>query len=331
MCEVKLVREGFITCSTRNVAPDRRLAFWNQQIAGTLPDLEVRPVADNPFDANILATEFAGMKFMQIACTPSRVRHMPSMSRSTLDSSFLIHLQRYGTSLHRARGVETSLSPGDFLLCDDVLPYEQVHTAQHDVLVIRVPQAALRRRLPTPETFLNRRIPGNEGTGGLVSRFISNFWELSQTGIETSSAERIAESICDLLATVFIDTDRRPLQGSTVQSMWRVRICRYIDQHLSDPELTPARIAAHFRVSPRYLHKLFSGQEEALCKYMLHRRLEGARRSLEDRAQNPKTVSTIAFEWGFSNATHFARVFRDYFGTSPTEVRGMQGPRVVNG
>ncbi|MGC4029896.1 MAG: helix-turn-helix domain-containing protein [Steroidobacteraceae bacterium] len=325
------MREGFITCSTRNVAPGRRLAFWNQQIAGSLPHLEVRPVADNPFDANILATEFAGMKFIEIACTPTQVWHTPSTTRSAQDAGFLIHLQRRGTGLHRARGVETCLSPGDFLLCDDVLPYQQVHAAQHDVLVIRVPQAALRRRLPTPEIFLNRRICGSEGTGALVSRFINNFWELSQTGIEPSSAERITDSICDLLATAYIDADRRPLQGSTVQSMWRVRICRYIDQHLSEPELTPARIAAHFRVSPRYLHKLFSGQEEAVCKYILHRRLEGARRSLQDRAQNPKTVSTIAFEWGFSNATHFARVFRDYFGTSPTEVRGQQAPRLVNG
>jgi AraC-like DNA-binding protein len=313
------------------VAPERKLAFWNQQIAASLPDLDVRPVAGNSFDANSLATEFAGVKFVEIACTPTQVWHNPSPSRSNQQSSFLIHLQRSGTGLHRARGIETNLAPGDFLLCDDVLPYEQMQTAPHDVLVVRLSQGALRRRLPTPEMYLNRRISGSEGTGALVSRFISNFWELSQTGIEAATAERIADSICDLLATAFIDADRRPLQGSTVQSMWRVRICRYIDQHLSDSDLTPARIAAHFRVSARYLHKLFSGQEEAVCKYVLHRRLEGARRSLQDPAQNPKTVSTIAFEWGFSNATHFARVFRDYFGTSPTEVRNQQPQRAING
>lgn len=315
------MQDAFLACSTRSVAPQCRLEFWHRQIAASLPDLKVSPATDKPFDADILATQYGKLKFIGIACTPSLVQRAPSRLRASREPAFLLHLQRNGTCIHRTPAGEACLSPGDLLLCDDALPYEQVFAARHDVLVIRVPQATLRRRLPTPELFLNRRICGSEGTGALVSRFISHFWDLTRSGIEARAAERITDSICDLLATAFIDADPRPLQGSSVQSMWRVRICRHIDQHLPDPDLGPAAIAAHFRVSARYLHKLFSGQEEAISRYILRRRLEEARHCLQDTAQNPKTIATIAFEWGFTNATHFARVFREHFGTSPSQVR----------
>ena len=50
----------------------------------------------------------------------------------------------------------------------------------------------------------------------------------------------------------FIDSDHRLLDCTTVQTTWRMRIVRYIDRHLRDPDLGPGSIAGHFRVSPRY-------------------------------------------------------------------------------
>lgn len=40
-------------------------------------------------------------------------------------------------------------------------------------------------------------------------------------------------------------------------------------------------------------------------------------------------ISEIAFRWGFTNAAHFARAFRQRFGRSPSEAReaGVQNVR----
>jgi AraC-like DNA-binding protein len=91
--------------------------------------------------------------------------------------------------------------------------------------------------------------------------------------------------------------------------------------NLGNPQLTPSLVAQHFKISPRYVHKLYANEDEAVSRYILRRRLEACHRSLCDAHQSAKTVSTIAFEWGFNNTTHFARVFRDKYGQSPSELR----------
>lgn len=312
--------EGFASYSTQVVAPHRRVEFWNEHASGVFTELRVQPDRDVAFEASLKAIEFAGVGFAEAVSTPTRVIH--SQGRAGQGSpSYLIHLQRSGACLNRQMNSEVLLEAGDFVLCDSTLPCELILRGDNRMLVLRIPQAALRRRLPTPEVFINRHMPGQVGTSGLVSRFVNLFWEQCQAGMDRAAAERVADTICDLLATSFLDSYKQPVDGSTVQTLWKLRIRRFIDLHLSDPELSPATIAAHFRVSPRYVHKIFAGEDEAVSKYILRRRLESCHRSLTDSTQHSKSVSVIAFEWGFNSTTHFARVFRERYGLAPSELR----------
>jgi AraC-like DNA-binding protein len=37
-----------------------------------------------------------------------------------------------------------------------------------------------------------------------------------------------------------------------------------------------------------------------------------------------KTVTDVAFSWGFSSSSHFSRVFRKYFGVVPSSIHKAQ-------
>ena len=38
-----------------------------------------------------------------------------------------------------------------------------------------------------------------------------------------------------------------------------------------------------------------------------------------------KTITDVAFSWGFSSSSHFSRVFRKYFGVVPSSIhKGQQ-------
>lgn len=313
--------ESFVTYSTHAVAPHRRVEFWNEHASGLITDLHVEPDREVAFEASLKAVDFAGIGFAEAVSTPTRVVHAHGLASRSGHPVYLIHLQRRGTCLNRQVRTEVLLEAGDFVLCDSTLPCELILGGDNSMLVLRIPQAVLKRRLPTPELFINRHMPGQAGASGLVSRFVNLFWDQCQNGMETVAAERFADSICDLLATSFLDSARQSPDSSTVQTLWKLRIRRFIDLHLGDPDLVPATIANHFRVSPRYVHKIFASEEEAVSKYILRRRLECCYRSLADTAQGAKSVSVIAFEWGFNSTTHFARVFRERYGLSPSEVR----------
>jgi AraC-like DNA-binding protein len=114
--------------------------------------------------------------------------------------------------------------------------------------------------------------------------------------------------------------------GSTIDhnslgAAHRVRIINYIEENLADPTLTPTRISAVFRITTRYLHHLFSEEKETVARYILRRRLEECARALSSPSQRKRTITAIAFDHGFSSATHFGRVFRSRYNMIPRDYR----------
>ncbi len=310
-----------VSFSTRGVAAPRKVEAWDEHASGLITRLHVEPSPDVAFDASLRATEVGGIRFVEATSTPTRVVHShPSPVRSDA-AAYLIHLQAGGTCVNRQAGREVLLGPGDFVLCDNTLPCELLLGGDNAMLVLRIPQPLLERRLPMPEVYINRHMPAKHGGSLLAARFATLLWEQWRVSPSPLIGDRLADSVCNLLAAAFLESADGPSDESTTQTRWRLRLGRFVDAHLRDPNLTPTQIARHFRISPRYVHKLYACEAESLGKYILRRRLEECHRALGDRAQAAKTISAIAFEWGFNNTTHFARVFRERFGHAPSERR----------
>jgi len=97
------------------------------------------------------------------------------------------------------------------------------------------------------------------------------------------------------------------------------QVRRYVDVHLSDPALTPPRIAAAHAISVRTLHEAFEVTGESVGALVRRRRLERCHTDLCAGAGD--TVSQIALRWGFRDSSHFSRLFRRHFGVSPRELQ----------
>jgi AraC-like DNA-binding protein len=85
------------------------------------------------------------------------------------------------------------------------------------------------------------------------------------------------------------------------------------------------RVAHACKMTPRYLHHLFSHESETVARYILRRRLEECSRALTVQSQRGRTVTAIAFDYGFNSPTHFGRVFRARYGVTPREYRRQVG------
>jgi len=73
--------------------------------------------------------------------------------------------------------------------------------------------------------------------------------------------------------------------------------------------------------SKRHLHKAFSAEDDTLAQYILRQRLQGCMRELGEPASAARTITEIAFSWGFNNTAHFSRVFREHTGRTPSTYR----------
>jgi AraC family transcriptional regulator, positive regulator of tynA and feaB len=67
---------------------------------------------------------------------------------------------------------------------------------------------------------------------------------------------------------------------------------------------------------------LFSDRGMTVSDYIWQTRLQHCRQELE--TQPGKTVTDVAFSWGFSSSSHFSRVFRKYFGIVPSSIHKAQ-------
>ncbi|MDY0066471.1 MAG: helix-turn-helix transcriptional regulator, partial [Steroidobacteraceae bacterium] len=56
-------------------------------------------------------------------------------------------------------------------------------------------------------------------------------------------------------------------------------------------------------------------------QYLLEHRLERCRSALERPRDSARSITEIAFECGFNDASHFSRAFRSRYGLSPREFR----------
>jgi AraC-type DNA-binding domain-containing proteins len=94
-----------------------------------------------------------------------------------------------------------------------------------------------------------------------------------------------------------------------------------IEQSLSDPGLSPARVAAAHGMSTRQLHRLFKRAGTSFSAFVRERRLDRCRGDLADPRLRAMPMTEIAFRWGFSDSAHFSRCFRAAFGCTARDFR----------
>lgn len=100
------------------------------------------------------------------------------------------------------------------------------------------------------------------------------------------------------------------------------KVKAYITQHL-DQDLNRESIAGPFFLHPDYINRMFKKETGlSMTEYLLQERMRVAAEHLRKTEQ---PVTTIAANIGYSNLSHFAKVFRKHTGLNPNEYRQQGG------
>lgn len=96
------------------------------------------------------------------------------------------------------------------------------------------------------------------------------------------------------------------------------RLKRYIIDHLAEP-ITRDELVNQVYLNPAYLSRLFKKETgESISDYILIERMKRARELLQHSSM---TVSDIAKSLGYTNFSHFTKMFRKIYDTSPQSYR----------
>ncbi|HVY80695.1 MAG TPA: helix-turn-helix domain-containing protein [Steroidobacteraceae bacterium] len=309
------------TFSTSGLEPRRKIEYWNDSVCASFTPMYSEPVDVRAFMGSIERTSVGDLIVAEVYSDAQAVLHSRSHVARTKRPIFFLHVQLEGESLNRQDGREARLGPGDFTLCDTTRPYEIHFDAPNRMFVLGIPEAILRRHLACPESVVAIPMPGAQGMSGLLSSFLRGFWRQCRENLDPVVVPRVSSAILDLVASAYTVLPQSQSDRSSLATAHRIRIMNYIEAHLGDPDLTPMRVAQACKMTPRYLHHLFSGESETVARYILRRRLEECSRALTVPSQRGRTVTAIAFDYGFNSPTHFGRVFRERYGVTPREYR----------
>jgi len=266
-----------------------------------------------------------GMPFCRL-CTAGSVRlvRTESAARASNSDFVKVSLQLRGTSYNEQRGRTAILSPGHWCVKEIGNPYTVLSPSDGDVLLLVLPRERVSSKRYRLEDVVARSFAGNNGVGKLAFQLIENTFD-GLSSLKPEFENDVLETIIQFIRLAMLE-----VAGSSTQLSMKLvledRIKTYIDTHLRDPDLRVDRLSQVFGCSKRYLHKAFESRETSIGEYILGRRLERCREELRNPAYVKKSVTDIAFSWGFNSANHFSRCFRDEYGHSPRHLRTESAP-----
>ncbi|HSI19156.1 MAG TPA: AraC family transcriptional regulator, partial [Sphingomonas sp.] len=139
------------------------------------------------------------------------------------------------------------------------------------------------------------------------------------SSLPTSDADLIGRGTVALIARLLEGEVARSETGASPATSLRGML-DYIDAHLHEPDLGPARLIERFGVSRARLYRKFEGVG-GVSEVIRLRRLTGAAMDLASPHGPKVRVSEVARRWGFADDSSFGRAFRAHYGITPREAR----------
>jgi AraC family transcriptional regulator, positive regulator of tynA and feaB len=300
-----------VTIETATVSWRDRVALWSDTLTTVCGPLRTEPL-DATLDGSMTFGAIGRLQIGHIAVSRHRVGLTAELARAERHPVAKVIIQTAGVSVYEQRGDRVVLTPGDGLVYDVSQPHAILSTETTEHFVVTVPHDLVAGRGIRLDRLSAQQFSARTGVGRLAADLIhSTFGELS-----TISPTCEADLAASLLSLMFLSL---PNEAADASEAFRHRIEGYIRDQIRDPELSIDKIASALRCSKRYLHMAFAASDRSITDHIWSTRLDGCRGDLARHTD--RTISEIAFAWGFSSSAHFSRAFRKRFGVTPSEFR----------
>lgn len=306
--------------STKGVAGSLgRHAFQEAMSNAFSLGLDVAAPAECPFE-----TEMTGYASAKLRMASLRFSPHVTTRRATSDArekcSFILGLQRSGTTFVTQDGRTARIETGDLFLVDTGRPFK-LETDEVWTESFYIPGDAIRAAFWQVDSLTAVRIPSASGAAAMLRGMFRELFDLAPTLANEAEARVLtcAMHVVELALTAI--SGEVLAAPSNLDRYHHERIRRHIRDNLRDPQLSPKVIAAGVNLSVRHLYELYSGEGETLMKGIWNERLAHCREDLAAVTHHRRTIAEIAQSWGFSDAAHFSRAFHERFGESPSNYR----------
>ena len=212
------------------------------------------------------------------------------------------------------------LKPGDLCLMRSGRPLAMRTDGPFRIALVEAPEDEIADRFPLWRASMLTPIRGTSGVPAVFCDAVRSVHRW-QDSLDGAGSEGLADALIDLMGALMcfaVPANRDCLQQSLYQ---KDRIKKAVQLNLRNPDLDVDLIADSVGLSARQVHRLFADEGMSLMRWVWVQRLEQCYRELSQDESGKRSISDVAFAWGFNDQAHFSRAFRKQFGIAPRELR----------
>lgn len=308
------------------------LSEWGEQVSRAIARFSMSSADPQRFRGRVRVHTADGIRLVDMESDRHTALRTPILEGRHESQLYVASMHVSGAVHVEYAGRGHDLEPGDLGIYSTSAPVRVESGDGFHGISLVVPRSLLRVPSESLARLEGARIRGDNvlaiGLGGLMVSF-----NQSLDSVAPAYRSRVMHGMVDLLVTLMLsetDTAQERYEQRCVRARLRNRMYRYIEEHLSDPELDVTRVAEAHYVSARYVHNLFHDTETTPAEWIRAKRIDHARRDLAAPEHRGIPAGKIGMRWGFSSPSHFGRVFKQVVGVSPNAYRrSVLGPLVV--
>jgi AraC-like DNA-binding protein len=278
--------------------------------------IEIDPLGGRPIEIDLTLRALPGFAMATGSLSPMRNRHTSALIDN--DDLVLVVMQD-GTGEVSQHGRTAMVRAGEAVLtANGSVATFSGHTPTR-VINLRLSRHSLASHVANLDDLVAQPIPKDDRILELLVGYVTMLNQQSELAT-TELRGLVAGHMHDLAALLLGGRD--PGQHRQGQRAARLAaIKRSILARIGPLRFTIADIAQSQQISESYVRQLFAETGTTFTDFVVAERLARAHRMLTNPLFRQRDVSTIAYDVGFGDVSHFNRSFRRYYGATPSEIR----------
>ncbi|VXA86689.1 AraC family transcriptional regulator [Acinetobacter sp. 8I-beige] len=288
-------------------------SYWQDVISSIYIPSTNRQLSEQKFDAELSVKAFGASTLSKIQSDPVEYQCKTAFKE---DGQYFLSLSLSTNTFVTQNGITSEQNAGEIVIFDSTQPFTCHFPEGDDQIVLAIPHELLELHVPAVDRYLSQTLKNSSPMTRLLGSLIQETWNIDEQVMSCENS--LLVPILDIVNTAFTTQFNNNLSlNKSHHDELITRAKSYLLNNLDNRDLTLEKIAESIHVSSRTLNRIFSKEGTTAMRWLWQQRLKASHTALMKGQFN--NISDVALTYGFSNPSHFSRVFKDTYGITPNQ------------